>query len=180
MLSARRVSAVATQWLMVATLAGRSAVVVTDRFERWRSAPDPAAVDWLCESIRAHAISLPVVYFAEWVDHWLMGNMVPGPGAVEGRRFQAACLSPAEALGWADRCGRQCAEQDWLASRLREAAAGWGGMAEPYSVVIVREAVGASATDEQVEKAARSVPAWLSPPDRLAEQGAAAAGESCP
>jgi hypothetical protein len=161
---------VATQRLTVATLAGRSAVVVATRFELWRSLPDPAAVDGLCDSIREHALSLPVVYFAEWVDRWLMGNLVPGPGAVEGRRFQAACLSPAEALGWADRCGRQFAEQEWLASRLREAAAGWGGIAEPYSVVVVRETVGASVTDDEVEAVANRIPAWLSPPDKHAEQ----------
>ena len=160
-----------TQRLTVATLAGRSAVAVATRFERWRSAPDPAAVDQLCESFREHALSLPVVYFAEWVDRWLMGDLVPGPGAVEGLLFQAACLSPAQAVAWADRCGSQFAEQGWLASRLREAAAGWGGVAEPYTVVVVREAVGASPTDEEVRAAAGAVPAWLFPTDKHAELG---------
>lgn len=152
----------ATQRLMVATLAGRSALAIAARFEQWRSTPDPAAVDKLCASIREHALTLPVVYFAEWVDRWLMGDLVPGPEAVEGRRFQAACLSPAQATGWADRCGSQYAEQGWLASRLREAAAGWGGVAEPYAVVVIREVVGAPANDEEVQGAADSVPAWLS------------------
>jgi len=159
---------VATQRLTVATLAGRSAVAVAAQFEQWRSAPDPGAVDHFCESIRGHALSLSVLYFAEWVDRWLMGDLVPGPGAVEGRRFQVACLSPAQATGWADRCGSQFAEQGWLASRLREAAAGWGGVAEPYSVVVVREAVGASATDDEVQAAVDSVPAWLALPDKHA------------
>lgn len=154
----------ATQRLTVVTLAGRSAVEVAVRFERWLSAPDPAAVDWLCASIREHALSLPVVYFAEWVDRWLMGDSVPGPGAVEGRRFQAVCLSSAEAVGRADRCLSQFAKQTWLAARLREAAAGWGGVGEPYSVVIAREVVGPSVTDEEVQSAAGSIPPWLSPP----------------
>ena len=161
----------ATQRLTVATLAGQAATAVVAQFERWRSAPDPTAVDRLCASIREHALSLPVVYFAEWVDRWLMGDLVPGPGAVEGRRFQAACLAPAQATAWADRCGSQFAEQRWLASRLREAAAGWGGVAEPYAVVVVREAVGASATDDEVQATARSIPAWLSPPDPDAAPG---------
>lgn len=159
----------ATQRLTVATIAGRSAVALTARFGRWRSAPDPAAVDRLCEAIRRHALSLPVVYFAEWVDRWLAGDQIPGPGAVEGRRFQAACLSPAQAREHADRCGGQYAEQGWLAVRLREAAAGWGGVAEPYAVVVIREAVGASPTDDEVRAAAESVPGWLSPPDQDAE-----------
>lgn len=161
----------ATQRLMVATLAGQSAVAVAARFERWRSVPDPAALDRLCASIREHALSLPVVYFAEWVDRWLMGDLVPGPGAVEGRRFQATSLSPGQAAEWADRCGSQFAEQCWLATRLREAAAGWGRVANPYAVVVVREAVGASVTDEEVRAAADYVPAWLSLPDQDAEPG---------
>ena len=155
----------ATQRLLVATLAGRSASAVAARFEQWRAIPDPEAVDRMCESIREGALSLPVVYFAEWVDRWLMGDLVPGPGAVQSRRFQAACLSPAQATGWADRCGTQFAEQGWLASRLREAAAGWGSVAEPYAVVVIREVVGASPTDGEVQAAGDSIPAWLSSHD---------------
>src|SRR5262249_31837124 len=110
---------------MVATLAGQSAVAVAARFEQWRAASDPVAVAGLCASVGGHALSLPVVYFAEWVDRWLMGDSIPG--VVEGRRFQVACLSPVQAVGWADLCGSQFAEQGWLARRLREASAGWGG-----------------------------------------------------
>jgi hypothetical protein len=166
---------VAMQRLTVATLAGQAAVAVLDRFERWRSAPDAGAVDRLCTSIREHALSsLADVYFAEWVDRWLMGDQVPGPGTVAGRRFQASCLSPTQAAEWAGQCGTQFAEQGWLASRLREAAVGWGGVGEPYAVVVAREAVGASPTDDEVQAAAGIVPAWLvgSAPD--AEPSAAA------
>jgi hypothetical protein len=164
---------VATQRLTVATLAGRAAVAVSARFEQWRSAPDIEAVDRMCASLREHALDLPMVYFAEWVDRWLMGDLVPGPGAVEGRRSQATCLSPTEALGWAGRCGSQFAEQGWFAGRLREAAAGWGGVGEPYAVVVVREAVGASATDDEVQAAADRLPAWLAGDAPEAEPGAA-------
>jgi hypothetical protein len=164
----------ATQWLTVATLAGQAAVAASVRFERWRLAPDPAAVDRLCASIREHSLSLPVVYFAEWVDRWLMGDLVPGSDAAAGRRFEAACLSPAQAVGWADRCGIQFAEQGWLASRLREAAAGWGGVAEPYSVVVIREVVGVSGTDGEVQAAAGRLPVWLADSALDAEPDAAA------
>jgi hypothetical protein len=160
--------------LTVVTLAGQSAVTVAAWFEGWRSAPDPVAVDRLCAVLREHASSLPVVYFSEWVDRWLMGDLVSGLGAIEGRRFQATCVSSTQAVAWADRCGNQFAEQGWLASRLREAAAGWGRMAEPYAVVVAREVVGASATDDDVEAATGSVPAWLSLDDEQAEPGATA------
>ena len=100
-----------------------------------------------------------------------MGDLVPGPGAVEGRQFQATCLSSALATGWADRCGTQFAEQGWLASRLREAAVGWGRLAEPYAVVVIREVIDTSPTDDEVQAAASSIPAWLSSHDNHTEQG---------
>jgi hypothetical protein len=114
-------------------------------------------------------MSLPIVYFCEWLDRWLMGDLVPGPEAVEGVRYQAACLVPEQALAWADRCGHQFPEQQWLASRLREAAVAWGG-AEKQVVVLVREVLGGSATDEEVETSLDAVPAWLVFPEAPAEQ----------
>lgn len=155
------VTDMATQRMMVETLAGQAAVAVTKQFETWRSTPNPEAVDRLCAAIRDNALSLSVVYFTEWVDRWLMGDQVPGPGAVQGGRFQATCLSPAQALDYAGQVVNQHAEQRWLVSRLREAAAGWGGVAEPYAIVIVREVVGPSAGDDEIQAAAQSIPAWL-------------------
>jgi hypothetical protein len=150
---------VATQRLTVATLAGKAALAVTAQFEQWRGSPSPDAVDRLCAAIRENSLSLPVVYFAEWVDRWSMGNLVPGPGTVEGQRFQATCLSPAQATVWADGCGGQFAEQGWLAARLREAAVGM--VTEACAVVVIREVVGASTTDEEVHASMGGLPAWL-------------------
>jgi len=150
-------------------------VAIVGYFDHWRSAPNLAAVDLLCAAIRDHALSLHVMYFAEWVDHWLMGDLVPGPNAVAGQRFEAACLFPAQAVGWADRCGTQFAEQGWLATRLREAAGVCGGVAEPCAVVVVREVVAASPTDDEVQAAMGCVPAWLSLCKPAAETGHASA-----
>src|SRR4051812_29065180 len=118
----------ATQRLTVASIAGKAGAMIEALFQSWRGTakPDPAAVDGFCAQLRAHGVALPVLYFGEWVDRWLMGDVVPGPGAVAGRQYQAACLSPAQALQWAERCGEQFPEQQWLASRLREAAGAWG------------------------------------------------------
>lgn len=90
-----------------------------------------------------------------------MGDLVPGPGAVDGQRFKATCLTPAEAIKWAEDCGSQFDEQIWMAARLREAAAGWRGAAEPYAIVLIRETVGPSADDEAILAAAERVPQWL-------------------
>ena len=152
----------ATQWLTLATLAGQAANAVSLQFDRWRVTPDPQAVDQFCLTLRENALSLPVVYFAQWVDRWLMGNSVPGPGSVEGARFQIACLSPEQAAAWANQCGSQFVEQEWLASRLREASVGWGTVNERYAVLVIREVIGPSTTDDEVEAALDTIPAWLS------------------
>src|SRR5262249_37497387 len=102
----------ATQRLIMATFAGESAAAVAALFQSWRSAPNPEAVDRFGASLREHGLSLPIVYFCEWRDGWLMGNLVPGPEAVDGRKYQAACFSPEQALAWADQCGKQFPEQE--------------------------------------------------------------------
>jgi hypothetical protein len=154
----------ATQRLMVATVAGEAGAAVKALARAWLGGPtpDPAVVDGFCERLLANGAALPVVYFCEWVDRWLMGDLVPGPGTVEGGRYQVACLTPAEAVAWADRCRTQFPEQGRLAARLREAAEGWGSVAEPLAVVVVREVLGPSTTDDEVRAALRGVPAWLS------------------
>src|SRR5262245_59704050 len=131
----------ATQRLTVVSVAGKAGAMVQALFQSWHdgaAGPDPAAVDWLGNQLRAHGAALPVVYFGEWIDRWLMGDVVPGPGTVAGRQYEAACLSPEQAAAWAKRCGRQFPEEQWLASRLWEAAEAWAGVAEPRAIVVLR------------------------------------------
>jgi len=163
----------ATQRLTLATLAGESAVAVIALVRSWRSCPEPGAIDRFCAALRENALSLPIVYFCEWVDRWLMGDLVPGPKAVEGRQSEMTCLLPDEALEWAGRCGHQFPEQEWLASRFREAAACWGGDGV-RAVVVVREVLGSSTTDEEVEASLGVVPEWLVACGTSAGQGDAA------
>jgi len=154
----------AMQRLTVATFAGQSATTVAEVVHSLRTKGDPAAVDRFCAAVRDNGLSLPIVYFCEWVDRWLMGNLVPGPDAVEGRQYQAACLSPEQALVWAEQCGHQFPEQEWLAARLREAAVAWGGV-ERRAVVVIREVLGGTTTDEEVEASLNVVPEWLGLPE---------------
>jgi hypothetical protein len=154
----------ANQRLTMATIAGKSAALIPSLFRTWRVESDPAAVDRFCAALRRNGQSLPIVYFCEWVDRWLMGDLVPGPEAVEGQRYQADCLLPEQALAWASRCGVQFAEEQWLASRLREAAMAWG-RAGPRVVVVVRELFDNSTTDEEVTASLNVIPEWLSSPE---------------
>jgi hypothetical protein len=162
----------ATQRMTVATLIGAAAAVVAKLIAGWRAKPDPAAVDQFCASLRVHGLSLPVVYFSEWADRWSMGNLMPS-GVVEGRRCQAVCLSPEQAEASAARCGRQFFEQGWLAARLREAAIDCASVAEQCVVVLLREVVGPTTTDEELRRSLSVVPEWLDSHQRPTEQDAA-------
>jgi len=170
----------ASQRLFVATLAGDAAAATANLFLSWRAASpafDTLAVDRFCTSLRDNGTSLPIVYFCEWIDRWLMGDQVPGPGAIEGRRFQTACFSRQEAIDWASRCGSQYQEQEWLATRLREAALAWSGLADRVVVVVVREVFDGSTMDEEVQASLAVVPRWLSsgsPPNQAQRLTAAA------
>jgi len=68
-------------------------------------------------------------------------------------------MSGPEAMAWADHCPDQFVEQQWLASRLREAAATWP--TPERAVVIIREVLAASATDDEILCAQRIIPDWL-------------------
>jgi len=77
---------VARQRITVAKVGGMAAAVAMLRLEEWASARQiddrdewsseqwPASVrrraDAFADRLRSHALSLPVVYFAEWADLW--------------------------------------------------------------------------------------------------------------
>lgn len=150
-----------TQRLTVATIAGHAANAITAKFEQWRMEPDAKAIDRLCQAIHDHALSPSIIYYSRWIDRWLMGDLVPGPGTVEGNQFQATYFSPIDARNLAKRCGKQFAEQDWFASRLQEAALAYGDVAKPHVIVVIRQLIGATATDDEIQSAAMEIPAWL-------------------
>src|SRR4051812_42516611 len=108
----------AAQRFTVATFGGESVRRVEALFRGWQgdAAPD-TAVERFCQELRVNSAMSPVLYISEWVDRWLMGNRVPGAGAVSGNRSQDVCLSPAQALAWAGQCGNQFPEEQWPAQR---------------------------------------------------------------
>lgn len=155
----------ASQRLFIAAIAGETAAKTASLFALWRadsSTADKLAVDGFCAALRENADSIHVLYYSEWIDRWLMGDRVPGPGMVKGRRFQATCLSRAEAIDCAAHCGGQFQEEEWLGARLREAALAWNDLVEPITVVVVRQVLDGSATDEEIRAALGVVPSWLS------------------
>jgi hypothetical protein len=155
----------ATQRFTLATVAGEAASVTAGLFARWRKNPAPETaieIDRFCDTLRVHCTTPPVIFFCEWIDFWSMGDRLLSFTKVEGTRLQVLCLNRLEAIAWADACGGQYEEDEWLAARLREAASVWCGGADRSAIVFVREVLGASITDEEVASSLTGVPTWLS------------------
>jgi hypothetical protein len=134
---------------------------VQESFLSWRQHQATARISELSSALRANAGSHSILYYSEWIDSWLMGDRLPGPGAVETGRFSATCLSRSEAIAWAKRIVGQFVEQRWLIARLREAAESGAFFASDAAVVIIREVLGASVRDEEIAEAMLIVPEWL-------------------
>jgi hypothetical protein len=118
-------------------------------------------IDDFSHVLLANATGPPVVYFCQWMDSWLMGDKVPGPGTLSGQRFQASCLSSSDAAAWAAKCGEQFDEERWLAIRLQEAVKACQPSVDTAVLVILREVLGASISDEDMAASLSEVPAWL-------------------
>jgi hypothetical protein len=69
--------------------------------------------------------------------------------------------TPEESATWASQCGDQFPEQRWLASRFQEASEAWRPLVVSTVIVVLREVLGGSATDEEVTASLKGVPQWL-------------------
>lgn len=150
----------ATQRFTVAAIAGKAGAAVAALCRAWSLAQFDGQLSTLVRLLRTNGAALPVVYFCEWIDRWLMGDALPEPVARD-QNLEVTWGSAGEASTWATQCGRQFPEELWLAARLGEAAQS----APPNSecvVLLVREVLGATPTDDEVMVACQTVPAWLS------------------
>jgi hypothetical protein len=154
-----------TQRWVVALVAGRTAVTIAALFQTWRRAVHvPGKVDKFCNDLRTHSSALPVLYYSEWIDRWLGSDAFPEPQIVSGRRFEACCLPAVRVREWSKQVDRQFPEQEWFANRIREASRAWQPSMSESVVLIVREVLGGSATDEEIAQSFLSIPEWLASP----------------
>lgn len=147
----------ATQRILIATIAGEAGQKVAGLFRKWHSTDGVSEQDAVRSAVDAFAKQLqdrggipPVIYYCEWFDLWSMGDLIDFGTVVGGKRFEASCGSRREAMVWAEHYSNQFPEDQWLTMRLREAAEAWQLLAEPAVVVILRQVLGASFTDEEV------------------------------
>jgi hypothetical protein len=180
----------ATQRITIAKVGGVAAEVIlrllrewseariTSDPETWASTQWPADIrrkaDTLSDRLRANSCAPPVVYFAEWVDMWSMGDQFrhwlappdgPPPFVVHADQFEvyAAAIPDGGRLArhLANAGPRQHVEQDWYVRRLREAVEAWGQVVERAVIVVLRQVIEGSVTDEEMRVSLDRLPGWL-------------------
>lgn len=112
--------------------------------------------------LKAHSAELPVTYYCEWIDRWLMGDEFKGHLRAWGDRCDViVCFSRARALHRARSMRRQSDEQRWLATRLKECATAFDGGADLSAILLIRETYRSTAIDEEYRMAVATIPEWM-------------------
>lgn len=174
----------ASQRIVLSKVAGAAAVHIRSQFQRWQAArlsgcgeaentpgshefPESVrtGIDQFADALREHAAQPPVVYYSEWADLWSMGDLLPGlynPESVtiSGTRVEACCHE----AGWVRTAIArlsQTQEEAWLRARLREALDAWQKLLDDQVLIVIREPLGGSVTDDELTDSLTSLPEWL-------------------
>ena len=150
----------ATQRLTVRALAGKQPCSCR-RFEQWRSASDPGAVD----PARVAIDNMPC-HFRSYTSRsgWTAGSWAtwsPGPTRSSGRRYgPPACRQNRRWTGRIDAVNSSRSKRGWRAD-FREAAQRGDKVADPTAVVVIRGSSVPRPRTTKVRASLSSVPAWL-------------------
>lgn len=189
-------SKMATQRVIIAKIVGAGALEVLNRFRDSRRHPSISIGTRPCRkhvqgtlcrdaqafvlSLRSHSHEPPVVFFAEYVDTWSMGDVFARAfGAKRTRRFLRVAAGPLEMIFYRLPDGgrlqrairlalrktlareRAVQESHWLLTILLEALLSWQELTSHAVLVLVRDVIGPLVCDEEVEGALKDVPEWI-------------------
>lgn len=131
-------------------------------------------------SLRANSSTPPVVFFAEYVDFWSMGDDIQrcfprrrSPSTVKASHDEFEVFGYRLPDGGAlqrhvtrllrARAVNEPAAQErrWLLSIVRHALDSWGALVQDGALVVVRELLGGLLEDSDIEKALEGVPRWI-------------------
>jgi hypothetical protein len=181
---------VATQIISVVKVAGPAGDFVWQRLRGWAAKrqgepggessnrqwpPEvPQEADRLADLLRSHSGTPPVIHFVEWVDTWTMGDtiarwLIPVRGTdalrVYGERYELfGYFLPDEgvlARHLADAGSQQHPEAEWLVTRLQEALVSWDNLIDRAVLLVLRQVMGPTVTDEELLASLQAVPIWL-------------------
>jgi hypothetical protein len=172
----------AAQRIVLSKVAGAAAVHIRTQFQRWQSAligcgkeAPPGSheipvsvrnrIDQFANALREHAAQPPVVYYSEWADLWSGGDLLPGlyspePVTISGTRVEACCHEADQVQAAIARLP-QTQEEAWLQARLREALDAWQELLDDQVLIVIREPLGGSVTDDGLTASLTGVPEWL-------------------
>jgi hypothetical protein len=174
------------QWTII-KLVGPAATDAASRFDHWRTArrsDDPSCFtqgDWRPSVRRAaaryltrladHRWEMPVVYFSQHVDLWLAGGQIQVHLANTRARvwhdggelwcYRLPDRGKLVKRNTAPARSAQFPESEWLAHRLIEAVRAYDKLWPQATLLVNRQAVTASPTDEELKAAAAGLPKWL-------------------
>ena len=180
-----------TQRFSIATIGGCAATTIDAQLQSWarRRLPLERNALWSSEAwspklqklidefancLTNRCCAPPVVYFAEWVDTWSAGNWFylfdhePDgvlKAGVAGRRFEIFWhyLPDDGRLKNRLRGDVQFPEDAWLRGRVREGLDALANAnAESGILMLLREAIGGTVLDDEVDKSFLTVPDWVS------------------
>ena len=173
--------------------AGKAGKAVSDMFARWDPQgvvekdslgertvwPESCQkeMDRLVSVLFQHALDLPTMYFCQYADAWSLGSFVQchvggWPGLIEvGSAKHSLALVPVAAeektlkarLTKALRKRKMTQEDRWFLVNLREAVDAWSPLCVDSAIIVVRELLGGSWLNEEVEASAKVLPEWLRP-----------------
>jgi hypothetical protein len=181
----------ATQRIRIVKVGGTAADVVIRRIREWSLARQSRAenewsseqwsadirkrADELAERLRSHAFVPPIIHFVEWVDTWSGGDvfhrwlMPPGreePLVIYADQFELFAYPVSDGGHLFGRLSGAQRQQQWtesrlLVRRLQEAIEAWQELADRAVVVVLRQVVQGTLSDEAVAACLKSVPDWL-------------------
>jgi hypothetical protein len=179
----------ASQRMIVAKIAGEAAVSLFDRFRnfnlqgaRLRGNRDSRTCDELqhfVSGLRAHSDCPPVLFYAEYVDMWSMGDVFTRPFAGFNRRRFLHVEDGIELMvyrlpdkGRLERTIRaalrpkRVRSAQWQETRLfltilLESVLSWEEIKGKSALVVVRDVHGSLVLDEDVIRSMKHVPEWI-------------------
>jgi len=143
-------------------------------------------------SLRQHGHEPPVVFYVEYVDMWSMGSMftwfIETPPCQEmievcADQMDLLCYALPDDGALANTIRRLMRrkrirqsnpqEERWYLLFLSEALAAWETLVQPGAIIVLRELLGATTEDSEIENSLARIPEWLGgrPSDRPAAPG---------
>lgn len=186
----------ATQRIAIAEIVGAAAGSALDSFRWWLAArladecePDCMSPDqWprsirrnmqkFAAGVRAHSDKPPIVFFAECIDMWSMGDVYAAAFPEDGAKLLHVMADDVELLCYALPDGgklqthltrrlrrrsireRSPQETRWYLLNLMEACVAWEGLVGNSALVILRQTLGGLVEDYELRASLDTVPGW--------------------